>query len=167
LKKLFFLALLLISINVFSQNKPKSKYYFAYNITINSDGSTIHYALLKQLPSKKIEVITLTKTDWILQAAGRQQSLANDTTNYFKKYLIRWQTVDQLWKLRYSEAPYRKKIDKIGWAQKKMAPSEAQMKILRKYGINFITDYFYGENAFKLLKDIQDGEWVTNYQNAE
>jgi len=167
-KLLILMIFFLFSVSLFSQNKSKSKYYLAYNITLNPDGSSVHYALLKILPNKKKEIITLTKTDWILQAAGKQKSLANtDTTNYFKKYLIRWQTVDQLWKLRYSEFPYRKKTDRLGWARKKYAPSEAQVKILQKYGVKYITDYFYGENAFKLLKDIQGGEWVTNYESAQ
>ncbi len=155
--------------DVEAQNKSLSKHYFGFSFGQQvSGGGLMNYGILKFLPSVKNEIIRLTDTNFKLQIAGKQESLANpDKVNYFMENKIMWQTLDQLWKIKYSEYPFRKRLDNKGWAHKKYAPSPQQMKILNQYGINFITDFCYGENAFKLLKAMQDGEWVSNYQNAQ
>jgi hypothetical protein len=62
-------------------------------------------------------------------------------------------------------------FDYKGWANHadpkvNGAPNDAQMAILKKYGMKEITDFVYGENAFNLLKDALDPEWQKNYMNT-
>lgn len=76
-----------------------------------------------------------------------------------------------IWKLRYSVDPHYNKYhtavneEDKGWAQTRYRPSVNQVKHLQQYGINDITDIFWGENMFKLFKDMQDEEWVENYKH--
>lgn len=70
---------------------------------------------------------------------------------------------DELWKVRFSEHPYL--YDVYGWSHGKYKPSVAQIEYLhREYGIeNILTDYIYGENLYKLLRNIQDKAWISTY----
>jgi hypothetical protein len=55
-----------------------------------------------------------------------------------------------------------------GLAANKSYPSDAQMEILRtNYNVSYHTDFFYGENMLKLFSDINNSEWVNNYENAK
>lgn len=163
------LLLIVVTSTVEAQNKSKSKFYFGFSFGQQVSGSGLmNYGIVKVLANGKKEIIRLTDTNFKLQIAGKQESLANpDNINFFLENKIMWQTLDQLWKIKYSEYPFRKRLDNKGWAHKKYAPSPQQMKILNQYGIKFITDFCYGDNAFKLLKAMQDGEWVSRYQNAQ
>ena len=46
-------------------------------------------------------------------------------------------------------------------------PSEAQMQILAKYGVERIGDVIYGENLMNLLIDMENPTWVQIYKNAQ
>jgi len=111
----------------------------------------------------------LTKTNFLFQITGQQDSKANPNhINYMKEYQIFWQTLDQLWKLKYNEYPYNRKHDQDtkGWAKMKFSPSPEQLRYLQQnYGSKNITDFIYGKNLFRLLKDMQDTGWVSNYMN--
>ncbi len=147
----------------------KTDWYFAVNLMQTVRGDLFHYAVIKKQRNGKWYSIFMTKQDFLLQITGQQDSKANPNhINYMKEYQIYWQTLDQLWKLRYSEYPYRKKYDdnEKGWAKLKFAPSKGQMEYLKKnYGIKYITDFIYGKNLFKLLKNMQDTQWVEYYKS--
>jgi len=68
-----------------------------------------------------------------------------------------------LWKLRYKTNPY--KYDEDGWSHKYYKPSESQARFLyENYGVkNLLIDFFVGENLYKLLRDVQNQEWVDSY----
>ncbi|MBK9193083.1 MAG: hypothetical protein IPM77_17175 [Crocinitomicaceae bacterium] len=72
-----------------------------------------------------------------------------------------------LWKIRFYENPIQ--FDMRGWSQGQYKPSVYQMKILKEsYGINnVLTDYFYGDSLYKLLRDVQNPVWVESYKFAE
>ncbi len=148
----------------------KTNFYFAITLTPTVNGRRMYNTVivLKSLQGKWIPTY-VTKTDFLLQITGQQDSRANPNhINYMKEYQIFWQTLDQLWKLKYSEYPYerRKNPDTKGWAKMKYSPSPEQLRYLqRNYGIKFITDFIYGKNLFRLLKDMQDPNWVSNYMN--
>jgi hypothetical protein len=62
-------------------------------------------------------------------------------------------------------------LDFKGWANNEDpkvngAPNKAQMNILKKYGMNEISDFVYGDNAFKLMKDALDPQWQNTYMNT-
>ena len=70
---------------------------------------------------------------------------------------------DSLWKIRFMEHPIA--YDLAGWSHGQYKPSQKQIEYLStEYGIqNILTDYIYGDNLFKLLRDMGSREWVDNY----
>ena len=70
---------------------------------------------------------------------------------------------DSLWKVRFFEHPIV--YDMRGWSHGRYKPSTKQLEYLYKeYGIqNLLTDYIYGENLYKLLRDIRQTSWIVNY----
>ncbi len=90
--------------------------------------------------------------------------------------------VNDLWRLRYAEWPYyiapprgkqqANTLDPIGpgpgWAQKPLRPSDGQLDILKAYGpiTDPMVDVIWGADAFRLLKDMQDITWVSNYRGS-
>ncbi|NOQ73518.1 MAG: hypothetical protein GQ574_16045 [Crocinitomix sp.] len=72
---------------------------------------------------------------------------------------------DQVWKIRFFEHPTQ--YDLYGWGHGKYKPSQKQLEYLfKEYGIrNLLTDYIYGDNLFKLLRDIRKTEWIVNYSS--
>jgi hypothetical protein len=147
----------------------QTDWYFAVSLMQTVRGDLMHYAVIKKQRNGKWYAIYMTKTDFLLQITGQQDSKANPNhINYMKEYRIYWQTLDEMWKLRYAEYPYRKKYDdnEPGWAKRKFMPSEQQLEYLRKnYGIKYITDFIYGKNLFKLLVNMQDPNWVEYYKS--
>lgn len=56
-----------------------------------------------------------------------------------------------------------------GWAANKEAgflPSDKQMDILKTYGLQNINDFIYGENLYRLMKDLLDKTWQNAYKSA-
>lgn len=74
--------------------------------------------------------------------------------------------IHELWKIKYPEHPIRRDLGP-GWGLGKYNPSPRQAEFLYKqYGVLHVnTHYFVGEKLFQILKDIQDPEWINNYQN--
>ena len=147
----------------------KTDWYFAISLMQTVRGDLLHYAIIKKQKNNKWQVIYMTKNNFLLQITGQQFSKANpNLINYMKEYRIYWQTLDEVWKIKYSEYPYRKKYNdnEPGWAKRKFVPSEQQMKFLQKnYGIKHINDFIYGKNLFKLLKNMQDPNWIEYYKS--
>ena len=95
---------------------------------------------------------------------------------------MRCNTVNDLWRLRWGEWPFYIAPPRTtnnspntldpqgpgpGWARKPLQPSEGQLDILRAYGPEDpMIDVIWGEQAFKLLKDMQDDGWVSTYKGA-
>ncbi|GAB4139456.1 MAG: hypothetical protein Fur0041_14600 [Bacteroidia bacterium] len=92
---------------------------------------------------------------------------------------LRCNVIDEVWRLRYKEWPYHVQskpnqqsvlnpaTSGPGWAREELQPSEGQLNILKGYGIqHFVDEIIYGENAFRLLKDIQDDTWVSTYRSS-
>lgn len=72
--------------------------------------------------------------------------------------------VDSLWKLRYSEFPFRSMQAK-GWAGRESRPSDRQIKYLQEnYNVyNLDNEYFLDTNMWKILRDVRDSTWIQNY----
>ena len=73
--------------------------------------------------------------------------------------------MDSLWKLRYSDYPFRNNTDR-GWSNELYKPSSNQAKFLYKnYGIYDIDfNYFIDSNFWQILKDVQDENWINRYR---
>lgn len=74
--------------------------------------------------------------------------------------------IDSLWKLRFSTYPF---VDNAGagWSNKYFKPSPGQEKYLfDTYNVRQVdTDYFLGDNLWKILKDVTDKDWIENYKS--
>ena len=94
---------------------------------------------------------------------------------------MRCNTVNDIWRLRYAEWPFYiapargpKTPNTLepagpgpGWARKPLMPSEGQLEVLKKYGVTDpMVDVIWGDNAFHLLKDMQDEAWVSTYKGS-
>lgn len=94
---------------------------------------------------------------------------------------MRCNVVNDLWRLRYGEWPYYSAPPRAsngpntlsplgpgpGWARKPLMPSEGQLEILRGYGTTDpMVDVIWGDEAFRLLKDMQDEAWVSTYKGS-
>ena len=139
-------------------------HFFGFSLVPTLNGSLITFAIVRELRDGSKEISFISKDTFILQAMGMQDSKANPKKeSFFKKYNITPEALDEIWKLRYSEHPYsQKKI--FGWANKESIPSPGQMIELKKFGIENMFSYCYGEKAFKLLQLIQDPSWVVRYK---
>ena len=136
------------------------------------------------------DVRVITRNEFLAVAHGLIESEANPKReDLFLKHEIKdcsfyrdtvWKSttydcsvIDDLWKLRHKTYPLRADqkrviLDKVavpetGWASSAYEMSWEQLAFLEKYGIRSRNDYFYGANAFKLLKDMQDPDWVAAY----
>jgi len=157
---------------VFGADSIVQEYYLGFNLIPNAFGGLVNFAMVKPLPNGKKELIFISKDEFISQALGKTKSPANPyKINYFEKYQIKSPILlDKLWKLRYTEYPYQtKEKPETGWSQNDEVtwmPTQSQMDMLREFGIERLNDYFYGENAFKLLEAMQNPEWVKTYKEA-
>ncbi len=139
-------------------------YFFGFSLVPTPGGSLTTFAIVRELRNGDKTISAISKSTLILQAFGQQYSKANPKKeNFFKKYKVNPATLDEIWKLRYSQYPFKNKNEQ-GWANKESIPSIGQMNELNKFGIYNMFDYCYGEKAFKLLQLIQNQSWVANYK---
>lgn len=170
--------------------------YFGFSINPTANSGLITYAVVEtdendEIRSRKI----ISRNNWILQMRGEQYSAANpngidlwseheigdcfwmldpDMDKYNALACEAQINVDDLWRLRYNKNPQFRQ-DKVtsnanvvgGWAAKPFRPNWPQIQILQKYGIVYISDFFYGDNMFRLMKDIQQDSWIEAYKSAQ
>lgn len=165
--KIVSILLVFISLNLFAQDSSHmAKKYFAISLQPNFQG-IVTYAIVEiNNEGKVVNRIFMKRQDWLLQMVGMQKSMANpEGKNLMKDAGIEGPDIlDDLWKLRYGEAPYEGTKEK-GWAAKARMPSEGQMQMLSRFGIHAINDYVYGQALLDLLNAMEDPAWVSEYQN--
>lgn len=73
--------------------------------------------------------------------------------------------LDSLWKIRFSDWPY-KGWSEAGWSLNRMRPSLKQEEYLAaRYHIKQLDfDYIVDTNFWKLLYDVTDSTWISNYK---
>ncbi len=164
----------------FGADSVFQEYFLGFNLNTNMSGGLVNFALIKPLPNGKRKVILLTQDAFMYQAVGKQKSMGNpQKINLFEKYEIKNPNiVTSLWKLRYKENPNEPLSQYLGHTAKKLnagwskndsipfLPTDAQMEILREFGIERFSDYIYDENAFRLLNAIENPEWVRTYKES-
>ena len=169
MRQFLIVILLLLTLFVSAQvdKKPTYKSYFGFSLVQTMYGGMIHFGIVRVHSDGTEEYRYYGRHNWLLQVAGHLGSEANpDSVNLFLKYDVDPRMVLDLWKLRYSEYPYKSKTQKTGWAHKMYGPSEGQLTFLKKYGFETIVSFVYGDKAFQLLKDMMDPEWVDAYMNV-
>ena len=149
------------------EQAPQPEYSFCISLLPTANGGTVSYGIHMLTVDKKVKTTFLTFDTFIRQFSGSEPSRANpDRINNLKNNEINVQTVKDLWKLRYATYPFGKSPEK-GWGGQTGMPSEAQMQILAKYGVERIGDVIYGENLMNLLIDMENPTWVQIYKNAQ
>jgi hypothetical protein len=118
---------------------------------------------------------------FVLQASGLMESKANlESVDLFDQYGIKncgvWtedgmirtdldcSTLRDLWKLRYRNGMGVQEGN--GWAGEEFRPSARQQIILQLYRRPEYEHWqgpYFGEDAFRLLRDMQDPDWVQTY----
>jgi len=165
------------------------EYHFAFNINPSQNSGLINYAVVGVRDGKIISKKLMDIKTFLLQGMGKQQSPANyNNVDMFAEYNLsdcfykydsindeysECFTLEDLWSLRYNRNPIcpegcvpapGMKVE--GWSQGKFHPSWPQIQILQEYGVIQDSDFFYGENMFKLFQDMEKPEWIDKYKTA-
>lgn len=145
----------------------KNQWYFGISIMTSYSGF-VTYGIIKIHEDGRKEITNLTESNFIMQVTGQQPSKANpERINFLEKYEIKWQTFGDIWKIRYAEFPYegQRKME-TGWSGKPVCPSDGQWSFLTSnYGYSALSQFLYGDNMWKLLKDMQDPAWQAQYSS--
>lgn len=178
-KLILILSIAIFSVSLFAQEtvpfgtqEKNVEYYFGFRI-VPTYGGVVQYCIVYSPNGKDIEEAqAISKATFFEEIQGKEWSLANpDTTNILAKRDIKKETFDNIWKLRYREYPLggRDSTNNTGWSShiNNYVPANAQMDILKQYGVEQINGTFWGENAFRLLKDMEDKAWVRAYREAK
>jgi hypothetical protein len=156
--------------------------YLGFNLMPGPNNGMINFALITPLPNGRQDIKYITRNEFVRRACSTISCDGNiagenlfvkyeveDCGAYrdsiFKKTSFACSAIDQLWKLRYKMSPYGAGTDSLGWTGATI-PSMGQMNILKQYGSNNLDDYIYGENAFKLLHDMQSYAWQSRYKGS-
>ncbi len=158
----------------FGEEVAEPEYLFGFNLMESASGALFHLGLVKTEKNGRRKVRFITIDDFLWQASGKVNSIANpQNVNFFEKYNIKEPvtTLYNLWKLRYKRKPYALEENaEQGWANYAdtafFVLSPAQRETLKKYGMNRLRDFIVGENAFKLLKNMEDSAWVKQYMSG-
>jgi hypothetical protein len=128
--------------------------------------------------------VPLRMLTFFLQASGMEESPANlEMIDLFAQYGIagcgtlasgagaitelECLPLKDLWKLRYQDGMGQE--PGLGWAAEPMRPSDRQQIILQHYRPPHHTHWhgpYFGTDAFRLLRDMQDPAWVETYQRG-
>ena len=182
-KHIYILAFLFSSLvaqaqnnNIFirAEDNPELKVtldaHFGISLMNSLDGGFIRYGFIQIKSTGESQITYLSQSDFIQQVTGQLKSKANpNQVNILEENKIMWKSFEELWKLRYREYPYGgARSTESGWAGRDFAPSEQQWIFLkRNYGYEKFTQFLYGENMWKLIKDSQDAGWQNQYKSLK
>jgi hypothetical protein len=155
--------------------------FLGFSLMPGPNNGLISFAIVTPLLNGQQDCQFISRNDFIRMAGGGIHNEVNpNAENLFSKYAIEecglyrdsvfkrtsfsCSVLDQIWKLRYHQGPYGG-ADSLGWTGATV-PSTNQMNTLRSYGITNLDDFFYGENAFKLLHDMQSYAWQSRYKSG-
>ncbi len=147
-----------------AQNESTVKHYFAISLQ-SSPEDLITFAIISITEEGERTNTYLSRRSFIRQIIGLEYSIANPTeTNILKDAGIDGPEVfDNIWKLRYSENPYKTDNTEEGWAKNKFHPSEGQLAMLGAFGIKTLADFSYGDQLIELFKAMNNDSWVNEY----
>jgi len=157
------------------------KNHLAIGLFVGAHSSILTYAFVSTRDGKIIGAQTVRRQMFMYTALGHWPSLVNpkrenlllkngiDTAflvkNEYDEIIDSYcPSFDQLWKVRFYEHPYE--YDLEGWSHGQYKPSAAQIEFLAsEYGVkNVLTDYIYGDNLYKLLRDVRNQAWISKYR---
>jgi len=166
-------------------------YTFGFSLQPTYNSGLVSFWLVGETDGKIVYKYPLTTANFIRQMKGEQRSGANKIgTNLFEEhqldhcfYEYYWNQdkygplqcfrLNDLWALRYNRNPLcpsgcvvAEGMRELGWAAGKASPNEAQMAILKSYGISSFQNIIYGESMFNLWYDMKDASWQSTYASA-
>lgn len=154
-----------------------SKSYFAVSLSVNAIGHDMSYAIITEDASGKSHRF-ISRQEFINIALGKWKLRPNvKQENLFDKYGIVWgydednpdvphvPILDSLWKVRYKNYPYVR--GSKGWANGDYMPSATQQIYLAdSFKVrNVNTEFFAGDEFWKLLKYAQNQDWKEEYKS--
>lgn len=144
-----------------------SRFSFCISLLPAANSGPVSYGIHRLRPDGKSEVTYVKYDAFFRQFSGYEESRANpDKVNFMEIYGISQESIKDLWKLRYSVYPFGNN-NEPGWGRDCGAPSDGQMLILKKYGVEYVGDVIYGDSLIMLLKDMNDPAWVGKYRQAK
>jgi len=179
---LLLLTSIIISFGYKTTNASK-KHHFAVGIIVGPHSQLISYSMVTTLHNKIIGSQPMNEQRFMYYIMGNWPCIANPnkenllekngvdscflTMNYANKingYYVK--PFRNLWRIRYKAHPLSHDAPK-GWSQEYYKPSQRQSKyIYDNYGVaNIKTNVFYGDSLYKILRDIQNPDWITLYSN--
>jgi hypothetical protein len=69
--------------------------------------------------------------------------------------------LDSVWKIKHKINPFT--LEK-GWAKNKYTPSDKQIEIIKKYGVNHWKNIIWGDKFYELLIHVSSYNWKESYK---
>lgn len=160
----------------------QARHEFGFSLNPTAQGGLHALFIYTVMDGVVLGNVPMRPQPFILQASGLMESKANlESVDLFDQYEIRdcgvWadaagiqanlecSPILDLWKLRYKNGMGAQ--PGAGWAAEEFRPSERQQIILQLYRQPEYEHWhgpYFGKDAFRLLRDMQDPAWVETYQ---
>ncbi|MBL0128698.1 MAG: hypothetical protein IPP83_14845 [Flavobacteriales bacterium] len=162
-----------------------AKREFGFSLNPNTQGELYTLFIYTVYQGEVVDSRPMRPGPYILQVSGIEESPANiESIDLFEEYGINgcgpWgengavhvgldcRSINSLWKLRYRDALMPGQG--LGWSAEEFTPSPRQQILLQAYRSPIHTHWhgpYFGKDAFRLLRDMQDPEWVRMYRGAD
>lgn len=160
----------------------QARHEFGFSLNPTAQGDLHALFIYTVMDGKVLGSVPMRSDFFVLQASGMMESVANlESIDLFDASGIvecgAW-TADgavaanlkcspllDIWKLRYRSGMGMQPGE--GWAAEEYRPSDRQQVILQFYRSTEHDDWhgpYYGKDAFRLLRDMQDPAWVGTYK---
>jgi hypothetical protein len=179
-----FSLLPLLSILHAGSSAAQARHEFGFSLNPTAQGGLHALFIYQVLDGTVVGSVPMRPQAFILQASGLLESKANlEGIDLFDEHGIRncgvWTGENglqadlecapllELWKLRYRNGMGVQ--PGAGWAGEEFRPSERQQIILQFYREPTYEHWhgpYFGKDAFRLLRDMQDPAWVETYQHG-
>lgn len=160
---LFVKAQILVPKKDYVREIRQARYSFAFSLTTAPNSKLITFGIMRENPDSTHEVIFLTQEAFVRQIKGLESSRANpDGIDLFDANHIDSEILNELWKLKYDKKPYQRD-EIIGWGTENGVPSKMQFEMLSELGVYRVDDYFYGDNFWRILKNMSNPVWKGKY----
>ncbi len=144
-----------------------TRHSFTVCLIAGANSSPVSFGIYSLRPDSTVSVLYLTPDAFVRQFRGVEESVANpDRVDLCALHQIDSTVFAKVWKLKYDQYPFGPP-DEPGWGTASGTPSQAQFNMLSQFGIYTITDHCYGDNLYKLLKQLGNNVWVGQYMQLK
>ena len=164
--------------------RSQSRHVFGFSLNPTAQGGLYALFIYTVVDGQVVGSVPMRLHPYILQASGLEESRANlEALDLFAEFEIRdcgpmastqglmanfdCSPLLDLWKLRYQDGMGVQPGQ--GWAAEPHRPSDRQQIILQHYReahYNHWHGPYFGMDAFRLLRDMQDPAWVDSYRRG-